>query len=373
VAFFQDEYRFWPERAEVLNRYKVDCVYTCVEPEYYQATYWKHTQVPRLETYLPGYVSEGMVRVAKEVSKANGERTVDIGYRGRQSYGYMGKGAQEKHEIGERFRKKADGQGLVLDIETEEGKRIYGDNWLAFLGNCRAVLGVEAGVSIFDIDDVVFPRYERLRAEHPELSQEEVYERILAPYDGKGIYYRTLSPRVFEAAAVRACQILYEGRYSGILKPMVHYIPLRKDFSNIEEVIGLYRDEGVRRELTENCYRDLIASGAYSYRVFIEKFDEGLMAAGIKPGITPELVRQVTDRLKEGEKRIMIKKVEGQRAEYQELMNKHVALQVQYMEQQKQLDQLLNEAQAANENSNHSGVDKMMGSFVRGLRKINRK
>jgi len=43
--FFQDEYWFCPERSEVLNRLKVDCVYTCIEPEYYEVTYWKYTRV----------------------------------------------------------------------------------------------------------------------------------------------------------------------------------------------------------------------------------------------------------------------------------------------------------------------------------------
>jgi hypothetical protein len=347
VAFFQDEYRWWKERSKVINSLKVDCVYTCIEPEYYQATYWKYTHVPRLETYLPGYIGEGMVRKAKEMDKPDAERTIDIGYRGRISFAYMGKGAQEKHEIAIRFREKAAGKGLKLDIETEENKRIYGDDWLAFLGNCRAVLGTEAGVSIFDIDDEVFPRYERYRTEHPDVGLYDPVDEILAEYEGKGIYYRTVSPRVFEAAAVRACQILYEGRYSGILMPMEHYIPLKKDFSNFDEVLRLYRDRKVRRELTENCYRDLIASGAYSYRRFIEKFDEGLVAAGMKPGIEPGLVQQVTDRLEEGEKTLLINEVNKKRVDYQELMNNHVALQVQYMEQQKQLNQLMTDHQLA--------------------------
>src|SRR5262249_50035543 len=60
VAFFQDEYTWWTERAEVLNRFKVDCVYTCVEPRYHAATYGKYTTVSRVETCLPGYVSEEM-------------------------------------------------------------------------------------------------------------------------------------------------------------------------------------------------------------------------------------------------------------------------------------------------------------------------
>jgi hypothetical protein len=36
----------------------------------------------------------------------------------------------------------------------------------------------------------------------------------------------------------------------------------------------------------------------------------------------------------------LVKKVEVQQREYQELMNKHVALQVQYMEQQRKLQKL---------------------------------
>jgi hypothetical protein len=341
VAFFQDEYRWWPERAEVLNQFRVDCVYTCIEPAYYQDTYWKYTEVPRLETYLPGYVGEEMLERAQQTIKTDEERTVDIGYRGRRSYGYMGKGAREKHEIGVRFREMAAGKRLVLDIETEEEKRIYGSQWLEFLGNCRAVLGVEAGVSIFDVANEIFPKYEDFQAKNPGQSFEEACVDFLSRYDGKGVYYRTVSPRVFEAAAVRACQILYEGRYSGILEPMVHYIPLKKDFSNFDEVIRLFQDADVRRELRENCHRDLIASGSYSYRRFMEKFDAGLMAVGLDPAITESALLQVSALLEDSEHSQLLKKVGAQQVQYQELLNKHVALQIQYMEQQKQLHQLL--------------------------------
>ena len=72
VAFFQDEYRFWTERAAFLNAFHIDCVYTCLEPAYYQATYGKHTRVPRLETYIPGYVSDDMVATARRVRQPAG-------------------------------------------------------------------------------------------------------------------------------------------------------------------------------------------------------------------------------------------------------------------------------------------------------------
>jgi hypothetical protein len=297
IAFFQDEYRYWPERSDLLNRYKVDCVYTCIEPAYYQDTYQRYTRVPKLFTYIPGYVSDDMVQWARELTKPDGQRTIDMGYRGRQSFHYMGKAAREKHEIGTRFLELASGLGLKMDIASEEHKRIYGRQWLEFLANCRATLGVEAGVSIFDIDNVIIPQYQKMLAKKPDITFEEVYDKLLFQYDGKGIYYRTISPRAFEAAAVRTCQILFEGRYSGILEPMVHYIPLKKDFSNFDEVIAMYRDESLRRELTDNAYRDLIDSGQYNYQRFIKMFDLDLMEMKMDSEIYYQDAQELTKRI----------------------------------------------------------------------------
>ena len=74
------------------------------------------------------------------------QRTIDIGYRGRRLAYYMGRGAQEKHEIGRGVLERAAAAGLRVDIDTEESSRLYGVSWYRFMANCRAVLGVEAGV-----------------------------------------------------------------------------------------------------------------------------------------------------------------------------------------------------------------------------------
>src|ERR1043165_7652468 len=198
----------------------------------------------------------------------------------------MGEGAQEKIEIAEAFLGRGRGAGLESDIEADPSKRIYGPAWYEFLANCRAVLGVEAGVSVYDIDDVVRAEWERLSAENPDITFEELSRRLLCRWESN-IPYRTISPRHFEAAALRVCQILFEGKYSGVMQPMVHYIALRKDFSNYEEVIGLIRDEGLRREMTERAYRDLIASGRYSYRSFVRGFDEELLKEGLRLQVGP--------------------------------------------------------------------------------------
>lgn len=304
VAFFQDEYHHCRQRFDFLNRYQIDCVFTLVESVYWKDVYQKYTRVPNLVYQLTGYVSNALVEHAARLTMPDAQRKIDIGYRGRNllGYYYMGKGVREKVEIAAGFRERAQELGLKLDIEHEERKRIYGWRWYQFLANCRAVLGVEAGVSIFDVQDVVQTECTRLLAENPSLNFEEISQKFLYQWEGN-IPHRVISPRHFEAAALRVCQILFEGNYSGILKPMVHYIPLKKDWSNFDEVIRMFRDTALRQELTENAYRDLIASGQYSYQKFIAGFDQVLLDAGLQLGVPEANALRVTARLSQGQTR----------------------------------------------------------------------
>jgi hypothetical protein len=238
-------------------------------------------------------VSDDLIELAKKLTKPEQSRQIDIGYRARQLTFYKGKGAQEKHEIAMTFHQYAKHLDLKLNIETQEQQRIYGKAWYEFVADCRGMLGVEAGVSIFDTEDVVRLAYEKLILENPQISFEEMSQKLLNQWEDN-IFYRTISPRHFEAAALRVCQILFEGKYSGIMQPMVHYIPLKKDFSNFDEVIRLFQDETVRYELTENAYRDLIASGKYSYKNFIQTFDNELSKEGFSPTISEEEIKRVS-------------------------------------------------------------------------------
>jgi hypothetical protein len=292
IALLQDEYYGCQLQFQFLNDFEFDCVYSLLEPQYFDQTYRRYTRVKTVKSNLPGYVSDDLIALGLRHAKPDTLRSIDIGYRGRKLSPYMGRGALEKYEIAVGFRERAAGLGLALDIEADEHHRIYGDSWYQFLGDCRAVLGVEAGVSIFDLEGTVRAQYERIVAAEPEIRADQLWERLLSHWEGN-ISYRTISPRHFEAAALRSCQILFEGNYSGAMTPMVHYIPLRKDFSNFDEVIRLFRDEKVRQELTENAYRDLIASGTYSYRSFIVTFDSELEQAGMQPTIAPDQIAAV--------------------------------------------------------------------------------
>jgi hypothetical protein len=288
ICFFQDEFYYCGLRFQFLNEHKIDCVFTHVDPEYFGEVYGKYTSVPRLEFNVPGYVSDDLLAAAARHARPESERTVDVGYRGRPLPVFMGRGSQEKAEIGTRFAALARNLDLSMDIDTSEEGRLYGEAWYEFIASCRYILGVESGVSLFDLEDEVRREHATLVADGAQPTLEELERGALGCWDGR-IPYRTISPRHFEAAALRTCQVMFEGRYSGAMQPMVHYIPLRKDFSNFDEVIERMRDPDLRRTLVENAHRDLIASGEWSYARLIAQFDGVLADAGLAPAPAPKV------------------------------------------------------------------------------------
>ena len=65
---------------------------------------------------------------------------------------------------------------------------------------------------------------------------------------------RLITGRNIESCACGSVQILFEGNYSGYLLKDVHYIPLKKDFSNISEVIKKMKDLEYCKNIQKNCY-----------------------------------------------------------------------------------------------------------------------
>ncbi|HPH11651.1 MAG TPA: hypothetical protein PKW59_12385 [Thermotogota bacterium] len=279
VVFFQDEYHFCQKRFEFINQYNIDYVYTLVEPNYFKLTYEKYTNAKNVFWTIPGFVDDTLINKAVRFCTDFEKRQIDFFYRGRKLPLYMGKGSQEKYYIAGCFSKLTKNEGFTLDIETNEKRRLYGDNWYKALAKSKAVLGVEAGVSLFDIDGSAYKAYQDYLQIHNNPSEEDIF-KLLEPWENL-IFYRTISPRIFEAAAFRNVQILFEGNYSNLITPYKHYIPLKKDFSNYDEVISLFKNRRFCKEMTDTAYDDLIKSGKYSYKTFITEFDNRLLSCGL--------------------------------------------------------------------------------------------
>jgi hypothetical protein len=156
--------------------------------------------------------------------------------------------------------------GIIVDYSTRLQDRFDRKGWSAFLGQCQFTISSEAGGIYVDKTDRLQHSIERYLKGHPVVPVEEVREqfreqlRVLP--SGKCI-----SSRHFEAIGTQTCQILAEGHYSGIIQPNVHYIELKKDHSNIEEVLRSMENRRRVREITEAVFRLVVSEHTYSHRV----------------------------------------------------------------------------------------------------------
>ena len=275
VAFFQDENHNCIERGKYIDNLFVDAVFSCLTYKDFFTVYGARKSVKRVFETLTGYVDDSLVKKGLQNFRERNERQIDIGYRARELPYFMGRGAQEKTRIGRDLAYMLEGQNLNLDIETRESKRLYGNNWDLFVADCKSMIGVEAGTSTFDLDGTIKLECEEYIRNNPRASFEDVHAAVLAEHEDL-IYYRTISPRVFECAAFKVLMIMYEGHYSGILIPDKHYVSLKKDYSNLEEVLTIAADPVRSNKIIEQAYKDLIESDKYSYSNFIHKFDNEL-------------------------------------------------------------------------------------------------
>ena len=281
VQFVQDEYRWIDAMTARMRELEIGLLFTCV-PEREVAKVYGSVPGLRTVTTLPGYVPDELVGRA---TPPLAERTLDVGYRGRKIPYWLGRLAYEKVAIGHGFAERAPRYGLRVDISSSESDRIYGEGWNRFMSSCRATLGTESGASIADFDGSVEAQVKDYLARHAGAGFEEVDEAVLAPYEGN-VVINTVSPRVFEAAALRTAMVLFPGEYSGTAEPWTHYLPLEKDFSNMDEIAAQLRDLPAVEAMTARAYEDLVASGRYSLASFVTEFDERVAEAstGGAPG-----------------------------------------------------------------------------------------
>jgi hypothetical protein len=203
------------------------------------------------------------------------QRSIDVGYRTRRMPFWLGRLGHEKWFIAQEFERRAKDTDLKLDLSTREGERLYGDAWTNFVASCRAVIGVESGASIIDFDGELERKVEEYMANKPNASFEEIAEQFLAPYEGS-LKLNQISPRCFEAAALRTPMILFEGAYSGVLEPERHFIALRKDFTNFESVLSKLQDNSFLQYMADRTYEEVALNSEWTYRSFVQKVDAEL-------------------------------------------------------------------------------------------------
>jgi hypothetical protein len=276
ALFIQDEHRHVQRTIELLRRLRIDVLFTCVPQSEVEKVY-PRGELPRLrkETVLTGYVAPELCGLDVP---ALVDRVIDVGYRARKLSAWLGQLGREKWLIGERFGADALRDGLRCDISYREEDRLYGRDWIDFMCRCKAVLGSESGSSVFDRTGEIESAVVRHELAAPNTSFEALRERYFRDEDGR-VANGQISPRCFEAAALRTLMILYEGGYSGVLLPWRHYVPLRKDHGNMTEVVAVLRDPPRAQAIVDAAYREVALNPAYSFAAHVGQVDDVMAAA----------------------------------------------------------------------------------------------
>jgi len=268
VAIPQDEY----DRPEVLDEWLhelgVSVVFSNFGDDQQKLLYPLMKEKATFYKCLTGYIDQNMEKAFKPRVLPVDVRPYDLVYRARRLPYWFGRHGQLKHRVAEVFAERAGAHGIKCDISTREEDAIVGERWLDFLASGKAVIGCEGGTSVLDRGGAIRVQIKALLQADPELSFEEVSSRLPADWDGYQFF--AISPRHFEAVVTKTCQILVEGSYDGVLVPNTHYIPLRRDLSNVDEVLEQIQDLDLVRGIVERAYRDICLSGRFGYQRLAE-------------------------------------------------------------------------------------------------------
>lgn len=248
----------------------IHVIFTCVPATEFEKVY-PQSELPGVHcvNVLTGYVPNNLIKLKVPPYES---RPIDVSYRGRAVPFWLGALGQEKTNIAKQFTEDAKRFGLKVDIDYREESRIYKKKWIEFLMSSKACLGVESGASVFDFTgDIESKVNQHLKAE-PGASFNLLQNLYFKNLEGK-IKLNQISPRCFEAASLRTLMILYEGEYSNILLPWRHYIPLKKDHSNMDEVVNALRNTELAKRITSQAYEEIALNSLYSSSYLTTVFD----------------------------------------------------------------------------------------------------
>jgi hypothetical protein len=264
VAIAQDD--FWAN--ELLDdwcmSWDVDRILTPIDND-------RHVLYPRaikskeFRTGLTGYVRSGPTPTTKPLR----ERPIDLGQRVREMPPHLGRLAQAKSRQALAMAEAARQAGFVVDVSNRVEDSFIGTAWSEFLATCKFTVGMKGGASLHDPKGLIHARVQSYLASHPNADFDEIERRCFKGKDMRHVF-TAISPRLFEAALAGTCQILERDDYLGILEPWRHYIPLDKDFSNIDEVVNVMHDLDRCQEIAANARLALVDSGVFDYKCLVE-------------------------------------------------------------------------------------------------------
>lgn len=261
IAFPQDEYDCNVLLDEWMCEWNIDVVFSVIASGW-DVLYPRYHKCGNIRLGYTGYVDESLI---DRLNKPFLDRTIDLGYRAKKLPPYFGRIGQTKWTIGREVARLGKDAGLKVDIELGDKGTLFGDAWFRFIDDSKFTLGSNSGSSLLDPTGEIQRKVRAYLMSNADATFEAVEEACFAGQDGLHIF-TAVSPRVLEASLLESAQILVDGEYSGIVKPWDHFIPIRDDASNFEEVRSAIADTAEVLRMIKRCREAILSVDALRYR-----------------------------------------------------------------------------------------------------------
>jgi hypothetical protein len=256
AVFLGNEYDLMDEKIAFLR--SVGAEYVCSQLPL-EAARWVYPDSPSMRIIsLPHALNPSLYRPDPAV-----QRTVDIGFCGDIYYHFVGD--LERTTLIRLFQEHGADLGMITSIRLNA--RMGRPEWARFLNGCRGTIGAESGSYYLDRHGQLIQQAKRYQRRHPGATFEEIFERFFRAPEVPYVSGKTISSRHFEPIGTKTCQLLLEGHYNGILRPSEHYIPVKRDLSDIGEATRRFKDGAERTRIVERAYEYVMDQHTYEHRV----------------------------------------------------------------------------------------------------------
>lgn len=256
VFFIGNEYKLIPEKIMLLKKTKADYVVSQLPQNIAE---WLYSGICKNIISVPHALN---IEVFQPVNKFH-DRKIDVGSRSAEYPWYLGDTDRNKAID---FMRSLEKNGFAVNVSSDMSKRFERADWANFLNNCKFTVATEAGTSFLEKDDKTRKAVNKFVNGNTDKTFEDVFEVFFKNYKNP-VSGKCISPRHFDAIGTKTCQILLEGRYNDILKPNEHYIELKKDYSNLEEVMEKMRDYPLVKQMIDKTYEYVLGNHTHRHRI----------------------------------------------------------------------------------------------------------
>ena len=270
IALPQDDYDCPYFLDEWLTNWNVNIIFSVLH-EHRNLFYKKFINSKKGKIYegYTSYINDELINLWEKPKQIK-NRKIDISYRTHDKGKFLCSVRYQKYNLANIFQESlGESSTLKVDISNRHSQMIKGDKWYKFLENSKFCLASPSGSSAIDVTGHNRYLINEACKNNPNITFKEVKSSFLTNID----YYNftALSPRNIESILSNTVQIAIRGNYSGVLIPYLHFIPLNKDCSNLDEVIEMTNDIEFVEKMAKNARESVFSNEKLRSKYLLKK------------------------------------------------------------------------------------------------------